>query len=285
MGAYDLGELGPAAAISGGLQGLLEAYKTRLGQATEEAKIRQSGFNVAAQAREAQRAHMASEETRRVLMGLKTTPKAPSGFRFVGDGDLEAIPGGPADVKLAQQEEKKSALTNAAVIQSGRIMDKVNQAMGKVSRWSTGWGSLMSAVPGTSAKNLAADLKTIKANIGFGELQAMRQASPTGGALGQVAVQELDALQSTISALDQDQSPAQLKHGLQEVYTHFKNWNEAVRSAEQQRLAPASSSRLGNVLSSALERSKTVAPPPADGGGKYSRWTNEQLQAALGGSQ
>lgn len=52
MGAYDLGELGPAAVISGGLQGLLEAYKMKMGQATEEAKIRQSGFNAMESRRE-----------------------------------------------------------------------------------------------------------------------------------------------------------------------------------------------------------------------------------------
>ncbi len=42
---YDLGELGPAQAAASGLQGLLEAYKIKLGQATEEAKIKQSGYN------------------------------------------------------------------------------------------------------------------------------------------------------------------------------------------------------------------------------------------------
>lgn len=45
MGAYDLGELGPAQVASSGLQGLLEAYKMKLAQATEEAKIKQSGYN------------------------------------------------------------------------------------------------------------------------------------------------------------------------------------------------------------------------------------------------
>lgn len=46
MGAYDLGELGPAQAVSSGLQGLLEAYKLKLASAQEEAKLRQSAFNV-----------------------------------------------------------------------------------------------------------------------------------------------------------------------------------------------------------------------------------------------
>lgn len=45
MGAYDLGELGPAQVASSGLNGLLEAYKMKLAQDTEEAKLKQSGFN------------------------------------------------------------------------------------------------------------------------------------------------------------------------------------------------------------------------------------------------
>lgn len=44
MGAYDLGELGPAQAVSSGLQGLLEAYKIKLKTDTERAKIRQAGI-------------------------------------------------------------------------------------------------------------------------------------------------------------------------------------------------------------------------------------------------
>lgn len=40
--------LGIGAAVSGGLQGLLEAYKLKMAQDMEEAKLRQSGYNAAA---------------------------------------------------------------------------------------------------------------------------------------------------------------------------------------------------------------------------------------------
>ena len=69
---------------------------------------------------------------------------------------------------------------------------------------------------------------TKQANLGFAELQAMRQASPTGGALGQVAVQELDMLQSTLASLNQSQSPEQLRSSLNEVKQHYQNWKSAV---------------------------------------------------------
>src|SRR5690606_5605780 len=72
-------------------------------------------------------------------------------------------------------------------------------------------------VAGTAAYDLRETIKTIKANLGFGELQAMRDASPTGGALGQVAVQELEALQSTLASLNPNQSEEQLKANLETV--------------------------------------------------------------------
>ena len=59
----------------------------------------------------------------------------------------------------------------------------------------------------------------------------MRDASPTGGALGQVAVQELVALQSTIASLDQDQSPQQLKDALDKIELHYSNWRNTIRQS------------------------------------------------------
>ena len=78
-----------------------------------------------------------------------------------------------------------------------------------------GWAT--SVVPDTEAFKLKNFLETIKANIGFDALQAMREASPRGGALGQVAVQELMALQATLGSLDQAQSPQEIRRVLQNV--------------------------------------------------------------------
>lgn len=56
----------------------------------------------------------------------------------------------------------------------------------------------------------------------------MREASPTGGALGAVAVQELVALQSTVASLDQMQSPAELRGALDKIEKHYNNWLKTV---------------------------------------------------------
>lgn len=81
--------------------------------------------------------------------------------------------------------------------------------------WATGLtGALANKLPGTTAYDLRRLVDTIKGNIGFDKLQTMRMESPTGGALGQVAVQELEMLQSVFGSLDQSQSKEQFKENL-----------------------------------------------------------------------
>ena len=87
---------------------------------------------------------------------------------------------------------------------------------------STGFGGLLKSVPGTDAHRLGNLLQTIKGNIGFDYLQAMREASPTGGALGQVSNQELSTLQSVFGSLEQTQGEQDLKYNLQ-LLNHVYN--------------------------------------------------------------
>jgi hypothetical protein len=70
-------------------------------------------------------------------------------------------------------------------------------------------GAAMQGVPGTRAYDLRRTIDTILGNVGFDELQTMRDNSPTGGALGQVAVREIELLQALRGSLDQGQSQEQ----------------------------------------------------------------------------
>ena len=51
-------------------------------------------------------------------------------------------------------------------------------------------------------RDMEAIVKTLKSNLGFQELQKMRDNSPTGGSLGSITEKELDFLQSAVAALD-----------------------------------------------------------------------------------
>jgi hypothetical protein len=151
--------------------------------------------------------------------------KAPPNFRWKPDGTAEAIPGGPADIKSGELGAKRDAATRGGIAQADRVIAKVDEALSRVGIGTAGFvGSIAARVPGTPATNLRSDLETIKSNLGFAELQAMRDASPTGGALGAIAVQELIALQSTVASLDPSQSPEKLRSSLDQVRRHYENW-------------------------------------------------------------
>lgn len=107
---------------------------------------------------------------------------------------------------------------------------------GELSGWNTGVGGwLFSELPATDARKLRGDLAELKSNIGFNELQEMRNASQTGGALGQVAVQELDMLQSTLGTLDQFTDSGELGQRLGRIEGSLDRWEAAKRQAQAQR--------------------------------------------------
>lgn len=122
-----------------------------------------------------------------------------------------------AQVERDFTRPKAEAALSAMEAKDKIVGDAVSRALERVSGWTTGMGSILSNIPGTPAKDLQADLETIKANLGFDELQTMRDNSPTGGALGQVAVQELEALRSTLASLDQAQSPEAVRAALERI--------------------------------------------------------------------
>lgn len=154
--------------------------------------------------------------------------KPPQGYRWKPDGSLEAIPGGPADIKATADGQKAEKRKELALASAENVLGIVNEAKNLVGPLTAGGGSLMARIPATPARDLQAKLETVKANLGFDRLQAMREASPTGGALGAVAVQELTALQSTVASLDQAQSPAQLASALEKIEMHYGNWMDVM---------------------------------------------------------
>ncbi|MFV0420631.1 hypothetical protein [Oleidesulfovibrio sp.] len=147
------------------------------------------------------------------LGGVSQKPTAPGYETFAtpeGTYGMRPIPGGPADMKQQAAQGKQAQSAAAAQQQAGMMLEDIGRAKRLVGDYTlipnTGFGSLASSVPGTTPYDLAKTLTTIKARIGFDELQRMRQNSPTGGALGSVAVQELESLQSVLGSIDIGQS-------------------------------------------------------------------------------
>lgn len=142
--------------------------------------------------------------------------------------------------KQTDKEDKKEASKQFAINHANKVIDDVTAAKSLVSGTTTGLvGAGSSFVPGTDAYNLKQRLLTIKANLGFDRLQQMRDASPTGGALGQVAVQELQALQATVGSLELGQTRQELQQNLDKIELHYNNWLSAVGGTPTKPPAPA----------------------------------------------
>ncbi len=80
-------------------------------------------------------------------------------------------------------------------------------------------------------RNFKAQLNTLISNITFGELTAMREASKTGGALGQVSDTEGRLLGSSLGALSMTQSPEAFKQQLQKIKDSIQRWQSAVQQS------------------------------------------------------
>lgn len=78
-------------------------------------------------------------------------------------------------------------------------------------------GALYRQIPGSPADNLNKLLDSVRANIGFDQLNQMRQQSPTGAALGAVQVEELRMLQSVMGSLSSSQTKDQLQFNLKRL--------------------------------------------------------------------
>lgn len=187
------------------------------------------------------------------VVGQKPSPALsapPQGYRYNittnadGSESIEAqvIPGTPQAEELQKQQDAvKAGRRNKA----NKLMSVINPAIDEAIRiaedpenWATGKpGSFVDllgkatggvAVAGTSRLALNEQLITIKANIGFDKLQRMRDESPTGGALGQVALGELYALQNSIAPLNPDQTTEELVRSLNTVRESYKKAVTAV---------------------------------------------------------
>jgi len=167
----------------------------------------------------------------------------PSGMELIESVDatgnstayLRPLPGSKqAREELAAAAAKRSAgqnvaikgnTINTAISGAIKLIDENPNATGRT-------GALigdLSTIPvigavtaGSGRVDLQGYVDTIRANVGFNELKAMKDSSATGASgLGQLAIQEMLALQRTLGDLDLKQSPEKVKESLNNVQQSF----------------------------------------------------------------
>ncbi len=97
----------------------------------------------------------------------------------------------------------------------------------------TGMVGILPNVPGFPGADAQAKLDTLKAKVGFAALQAMREASKTGGALGQVSDFENKNLQNSMVELQNAQSEAQLRAALKKLVRQIDGMRDRLHQAYQ----------------------------------------------------
>lgn len=155
--------------------------------------------------------------------------KAPAGYRYDANGNLEPIPGGPADLKTRQEQQKSDLARDSQIDQANLAITKIDQALSKISGWNTGGMASTKNIPfvgqATGAVDLDSDLQTIKSLLGFEQLAKMKEQSKAGASgLGALSNQEMTLLISARANLEQAQNAQQLRDRLNEVKTHYGNW-------------------------------------------------------------
>jgi hypothetical protein len=158
--------------------------------------------------------------------------KPPAGYRFTESGDQEIIPGGPADVK----EQIRISTDVAARDSMQAELDRLGKAANEVLKHPglggiTGLRGAIPNIPGTDAADAEALLGTLKSQVAFSVLQAMRNNSKSGGALGQVSDKEGQLLQDNLSALAKSQSLKAYKQNLQKIVDFTEGSKERIRTA------------------------------------------------------
>lgn len=119
------------------------------------------------------------------------------------------------DAKAANAKDNSASTKRDIVVQD---LDRVLTSIGQNPALTTGVGAQLSGgIGGMPARDVQSLLNTVRANVGFEQLQQMRDSSPTGGALGQVTEKEQELLQSVLGSLDTSQSAEQLTANLKRL--------------------------------------------------------------------
>src|SRR5690606_11867602 len=122
------------------------------------------------------------------------TGTIPQGYEAIRDENgrvvrYQPIPGGPADTSGADAAAADSQETSTAIITGAA--SKARKALRSSGLPATGTvGKMLSGIPETNAAELRRQVEVLRANARIENLQAMRAASPTGGALGKVSDSE-----------------------------------------------------------------------------------------------
>lgn len=258
----------------------MQEHEEARGERALEAALRFHGSRVAAQEKSDQQAahDQANQELRLMLAGIAAGGKAD--MNDLKQLLIRAQISNLNDQVTDRQNTRQfaTARQQAALEHTKQTADAMNAELDKaysmVDGTTTGLagaaarGLTTKTGVGTKAFDLQKILDTVKANIGFDALAQMRRESPKGGALGNVAVKEIEFLQATLGNLDLRQSQGQVQAQIRKIQQHFKNISANMASDIQRIGAEASGGGAGTDIARPISpASPAPAPAPAPSAG------------------
>jgi hypothetical protein len=163
------------------------------------------------------------------MSGMKigdTRPKVgtiPPGFQLKETPQgyvMEPIPGGPVTREEESMAEKEKGRREQTARAGGTVIQDLQRAYDLVSRNRTAVGApslVTQFIPESDAQAAKGMIESALSNVGLDTLQTMRENSPTGGALGQVPIQQQKRLEQVLGSLDLSQRPEIVKDNLNRV--------------------------------------------------------------------
>lgn len=131
---------------------------------------------------------------------------APNVAKYLKLAERTGTAGGVTTIQTPQSQELQVSQAEALKELTNRTKDVktvIQESRDLIGNRTTGYGAILSILPETDARTLSNNIETIKSNLAFAQLNALKEASKSGASgLGAVTVKEFEALQSSISKLD-----------------------------------------------------------------------------------
>jgi len=164
------------------------------------------------------------------IVGGGRTGTIPPGFELredkaTGALSMAPIPGGPAEKELMDLADKAKGRKEQQARAGGTVVQDLQRALNIVQTNPTATGrtaaatALLPEVARAETDYQAAEgmVQSALSNVGLDTLQQMRENSPTGGALGQVPIQQQKRLEQVLGSLDLTQRKEVVEDNIKRV--------------------------------------------------------------------
>jgi len=221
------------------------------------------------------------------VLDVGTTPSGfVTGLDNTGSLIQSEIPGSPAAQEAAAAEEAARQRRQNTEMSGTTVIQDLNRGLQLIPEMDglltapgvTGANARLAAaeIGGTIPNRIRQFTESALSNVGLDTLQRMREASPTGGALGQVPIQQQQRLEQVLGSLRLDQEIPDLVANLQRVNNIYMDIiygssEERARLVARGEMSPQDNARLeAAYYDLPFDEFGRPVPQPGDGTGAAS---------------